>query len=772
VSPLSAPGEGGRWIGAPRRRVEDRPLLTGRGRFTDDLRRPGALRVVFVRSPHAHADIRRLDIGAAAAAPGVVRVVTAADVRHLGAFAVNPFFADMKVAPPPLLADGVVRAVGEPVAAVVAVSAALARDAADRVTVDYALRPPVVDVEAALAPGAPVIHPGLGTNRAFAGTWRTGDMAAARAAAARVVRLRVDQARLAAVPLEPRTVLAEWEPAAGELTVWTSTQAPFRARAELARILGLGEERVRVIAPDVGGGFGAKGATYREEVLVAWLALTLARPVGWTSTRAEDLLTTQQGRGARAEGALAVTADGRITGLEARIVVPLGAHAMVNAPGPARNHARTLPGAYVVPAVEIEVTGAYTTTPPTGPYRGAGRPEGIFLIERLMDEAARVLGLDPVEIRRRNLIPAGAFPYRTATGQVYDSGDYAAALDRALALADYARRRAEQARRRAAGEVTGLGLACYVEPAALGWESACVRVERTGAVTVITGASAHGQGHETVWAQVVADVLGVAPEVVRVLHGDTRGAPQGVGTFGSRSTALGGSAAYRAAERVRERARRLAAHLLEAAVDDVVAVDGGFQVAGMPTRRVGWAAVAELAYRGSGVPAGVEPGLEATVFFQAEGETWSFGTCLAAVDIDPDTGRVRLTGCVWVDDAGRVINPLLAEGQLHGGYAQGAGQALLEGLAYDGEGQLLTASLMDYALPRADDFPEPVLGATVTLSPRNPLGAKGLGEAGCIAVPAAVVNAVVDALAPFGVAHLDMPITPEKVWRVIRLGRR
>ncbi len=772
MSSLSAPGEAGRWIGAPRRRVEDRPLLTGRGRFTDDLRRPGALRVVFVRSPHAHADIRRLDIGAAAAAPGVVRVVTAADVRHLGAFAVNPFFADMKVAPPPLLADGVVRAVGEPVAAVVAVSAALARDAADRVTVDYALRPPVVDVEAALAPGAPVIHPGLGTNRAFAGTWRTGDMAAARAAAARVVRLRVDQARLAAVPLEPRTVLAEWEPAAGELTVWTSTQAPFRARAELARILGLGEERVRVIAPDVGGGFGAKGATYREEVLVAWLALTLAQPVGWTSTRAEDFLTTQQGRGARAEGALAVTADGRITGLEARIVVPLGAHAMVNAPGPARNHARTLPGAYVVPAVEIEVTGAYTTTPPTGPYRGAGRPEGIFLIERLMDEAARVLGLDPVEIRRRNLIPAGAFPYRTATGQVYDSGDYAAALDRALTLADYARRRAEQARRRAAGEVTGLGLACYVEPAALGWESACVRVERTGAVTVITGASPHGQGHETVWAQVVADVLGVAPEVVRVLHGDTRGAPQGVGTFGSRSTALGGSAAYRAAEQVRDRARRLAAHLLEAAVDDVVAVDGGFQVAGMPARRVGWAAVAELAYRGTGVPAGVEPGLEATVFFQAEGETWSFGTCLAAVDIDPDTGRVRLTGCVWVDDAGRVINPLLAEGQLHGGYAQGAGQALLEGLAYDGEGQLLTASLMDYALPRADDFPEPVLGATVTPSPRNPLGAKGLGEAGCIAVPAAVVNAVVDALAPFGVAHLDMPITPEKVWRVIRAGRR
>jgi carbon-monoxide dehydrogenase large subunit len=661
--------------------------------------------------------------------------------------------------------------VGEPVAAVVARTAAAARDAAERVRVEYDRLPAVVDAEAALADGAPLVHPALGTNRAFGAVWRAGDVAAARASAARVVRLRVEQPRLAAVPLEPRTILADWDAAAGELTVWTSTQVPFRVRAELALILGLGEERIRVIAPDVGGGFGAKGAAYRDEALVAWLALALGRPVRWVSTRAEDFLTTQQGRGARAEGTLCVAADGRITGLEARISVPVGARLMINGSGPARNHARTLPGAYVVPAVAIEVSGAYTTTPPTGPYRGAGRPEGIFLIERLVDEAARALGLDPAEIRRRNFVPPGAFPYRTATGQVYDSGDYAAALDRALERADYRGLRADQARRRARGEITGVGLAAYVEPAALGWESASVRVERTGAVTVVTGSSAHGQGHETTWAQIVADALGVAPDRVRVLHGDTRGAPQGIGTFGSRSTALGGSAAHRAAVEVRERARRLAARLLEAAVEDVVAADGGFHVAGWPARRVGWPAVADLAYRGQGVPDGAPPGLEATVFFQAEGETWSFGTCLATVDVDPDTGRVRLTRCVWVDDAGTVVNPLLAEGQLHGGYTQGAGQALLEGLVYDGEGQLRTATLMDYALPRADDFPEPVLDATVTPSPRNPLGAKGLGEAGCIALPPAIVNAVVDALAPFGVSHLDMPITAEKVWRLIQ-GRR
>jgi carbon-monoxide dehydrogenase large subunit len=485
------------------------------------------------------------------------------------------------------------------------------------------------------------------------------------------------------------------------------------------------------------------------------------------AARSEDLATTWHGRGARADGELAVDGGGRILGLRAKIRYPLGPQMMVNAAGSARNHGRTLPGPYVVDAVEIEAAAAYTTSGPIGPYRGAGRPEGNFLIERLMDEAARALRIDPAAIRRRNFIPAGAFPYRTATGNVYDSGDYRAAFDRALDRAGYDALRAEQTRRRARGDVVGVGLAAYVEPAALGWESGAVRVERTGEVTVVTGSSAHGQGHETTWAQIAADALGVDPERVRVLHGDTRGAPQGVGTFGSRSTALGGSAVWQASRQVRDKAQRIAAMLLEAAAADVVAADGGFQVAGMPSRRAMWAQIADAAHRGVRLPPGEAPGLEATVFFNAESEVWSFGACVVAVSVDRDTGQVRLDRCVWVDDAGTIVNPLLAEGQLHGSYCQGAGQALMEGVVYDADGQLLTASLMDYAVPRLGDFPEPELDKTVTPSPRNPLGAKGLGEAGCIAVPPAIVNAVVDALAPFGCTHLDMPVTAEKVWRVL-----
>jgi carbon-monoxide dehydrogenase large subunit len=755
------------------RRVEDRPLLTGRGRYTDDLRLPGALHVHFVRSPHAHARIVRLDVSAAQRAAGVVAVLTGADVRHLGAPSVNSFFpTTTRVAPHPILADGTVMAVGEPVVAVAAETALAARDAADLVEVDYEPLPPLVAPEEALDPGAPRLHPDVPGNCAFSHTWRAGDVQGAFAGAARVVRLRVEQPRLSSVHLEPRAAAALYDPATDELTVWVSTQVPFRVRSELARILGFPENRVRVIAPDVGGGFGAKGAAYRDEVVTAFLALTLRRPVRWTATRAEDIVSTQQGRGAIGEAELAVDADGRIRGLRARIVCSVGARLMLNGAGPARNYGRILPGAYVVPALEIDVRGAYTTTPSTGPYRGAGRPEGIFMIERLVDEAARALGMDPAEIRRRNFVPREAFPYRTLTGTVYDSGDYRAALERALERCDYARLRAEQAEARARGEVVGLGLACYVEPAAFGWESGSVRVERTGAVTVVTGSSAHGQGHETTWAQIVADALGVEPAAVRVRHGDTQGAPQGIGTFGSRSTALGGSAVFRAAAEVRDQARRVAARLLEAAPGDVVLADGTFQVAGVPSRRATWAEVAEAAYRGVRLPPGETPGLEATVFFHAEDEAWSFGAVVATVAIDPETGQVRLTRCVWVDDAGTIVNPLLAEGQLRGSYTQGAGQALLEGLVYDEQGQLVTASLMEYAVPRLGDFPEPELDKTVTPSPRNPLGAKGLGEAGCIAVPPAVVNAVVDALAPFGCTHLDMPITAEKVWRILARGRR
>jgi carbon-monoxide dehydrogenase large subunit len=421
-----------------------------------------------------------------------------------------------------------------------------------------------------------------------------------------------------------------------------------------------------------------------------------------------------------------------------------------------------------VPACDITVTGALTTTTPVAAYRGAGRPEACFFIERLMDAAARALGLDPAEIRRRNFIPSDRFPFRTVTGQVYDSGDYGKALELALAAADYTGLRREQAERRARGELVGVGVASYIEPAALGWESGSIKVERSGRVTAITGSSAHGQGHETTFAQIVADHLGVTPDEVAVVHGDTRAGPEGFGTFGSRSVALGGGALARVASDVREKGRRIAAKLLEAAVADVVNGHGGFHVVGLPQRRVTWKEVAGAAYAGGqALPAGETPGLESSTYFQPEGEVWSFGAVVCAVRIDRESGQLAVERLVWVDDAGTVINPLLAEGQLHGALAQGLGQALLEAVVYDRGGQLLTGTLMDYAIPRADAVPPVVLEKTHTPSPRNPLGAKGLGEAGCIAVPPAVVNAAVDALGPFGVTHLDMPLTPARLWAAI-----
>jgi aerobic carbon-monoxide dehydrogenase large subunit len=577
----------------------------------------------------------------------------------------------------------------------------------------------------------------------------------------------VQQQRLSGVPMEPRAALARWDPDTDELTMWTSTQAPFRIRSSLARMLGLDEARVRVIAPDVGGGFGVKGGPYREEVLVAWLARRLRRPVKWFSTRAEDILTTNHGRGGRSTGELALDGSGRIIGLRARIRQPLGSSLAVTVGGTPQNHGRCLPGPYLVEHVDIESVGVFTTTPPVGAYRGAGRPEAAFLIERLVDEAARTLRMDPAEIRRRNLIPAERFPFKTATGQVYDSGDYPSLLERTLAEADYAGLRRAQAERRARGEIVGVGVAAYVEPSGLGWESGLIRVEQTGAVLAITGSSAHGQGHQTTFAQIVADELGVSPDAVTVRHGDTHGAPQGIGTFGSRSTALGGSALALAARDVREKARRIAAGMLEAAVDDVVATNGGFGVVGAPGRTVAWARVAEFAYRGQGLPSGTDPGLEATRFFSPEGEVWSAGALVASVRVDRDTGTVTPERIVWVDDAGTIVNPLLADGQLEGSLAQGWGQVMMEDVTLDANGQVLAGTLMDYAIPRAGDVPHAEIGHAHSASPRNPLGAKGIGEAGTIGIPPVIVSAVVDALSPFGITHLDMPLTPEKVWRAL-----
>ncbi|TMQ20354.1 MAG: xanthine dehydrogenase family protein [Candidatus Rokuibacteriota bacterium] len=755
------------WVGRPLRRREDAPLVSGRGRFVDDVAVPGLTHLALVRSPHAHARVVGLDVERARKAPGVVDVVTAADLGVIPALPVNRLFRDMIVPPNPLLAGERVHAQGTPVAAVVAESAAAAGDAAALVAVEYGPLAGVAAAAVALAPGAPRIFEEAPGNRALGQAWRAGDPDRAFAQAASVVELTVEQNLVAGVPMETRGALATWDEAAGALTVWTSTQAPFRIRAEIARMLGLDEGRVRVIAPDVGGGFGVKGGPYREEPLVAWLARRVRRPVKWISTRQEDFLTTQHSRGARSTGALALDADGTIRGLRARIEAPLGAYLSFSASTNPRNHARCLPGAYAIGAVDIEVTGAITTTPPVGAYRGAGRPEAAFLIERLVDEAAHARGLDPAEVRRRNAIPREAFPFTTATGQIYDSGDYRAVLERALDAADYPALRRAHAERRRRGELVGVGLSLYVEPAALGWESGVVRVERTGTVTAITGSSPHGQGHETTFAQVVADHLGVEPDVVTVRHGDTLGAPHGSGTAGSRSTALGGGALVLAALDVREKGRRIAASLLEAAPDDVVAAPGGFHVVGAAARTLAWRAVADAAYRMGALPAGIEPGLEATRFFQAPGEVWSSGAFVVAVRLERETGVVVAERIVWVDDAGTIVNPLLADGQLEGSLAQAWGQILMEAIVFDRDGHLLTGTLMDYALPRADDVPVAEILHHDTPSPYNPLGAKGLGEAGTIGLPPAVVNAVVDALRPLGIRHVDMPLTPARIWTLI-----
>ncbi|MGH7389936.1 MAG: xanthine dehydrogenase family protein molybdopterin-binding subunit [Candidatus Rokuibacteriota bacterium] len=758
------------YVGRPMKRREDRRLLLGSGKFVDDLQPAGCLSVVLARSPHGHARVARLDVEAARKAPGVVAVVTGDEVRHLGLTAVNRGpIPDMKVPPHPVIAEGVVHATGVPVAAVAAETAPAAWDAAALIAVDYDELPAAAEPEAALSAGAPVLHGGIEGNRSFRRALKAGDPDAAFARAAHRVTLRVAQERISAVALEPRTVMASYDAVAEELTLWVSCQSPFRIRSEVARLLGLHESRVRVIAPDVGGGFGVKTGPYREEVLLAWLAVRLGRPLRWVATRREDFETTNHARGSVCESELALDAGGRILALRARIAAPLGASLMFAAPGSPWNHLRCLPGAYVVPACDITVDGALTSTAPVSAYRGAGRPEASFVIERLMDRAARALALDPADLRRRNLIPPDRFPYRTITGQVYDSGNYPEALERALAAADYPALRRAQETRRARGEVVGVGIASYVEPCALGWESGSVKVERSGRVTAITGSSAHGQGHETTFAQVVADALGVTPEDVTVVHGDTRRGPEGFGTHGSRSTALGGGALVEASVVVRDKGRRIAAKLLEAGVEDVVSARGGFHVIGAPQRTIAWREVAAAAYTGgAALPAGEPPGLESSSYFQPDGEAWSFGAVVAVVSIERETGRLVIESLVWVDDAGTIINPLLAEGQLHGGLAQGLGQALMEQIVYDARGQLLTGTLMDYAIPRADEVSPVTIEKMHTPSPRNPLGAKGLGEAGCIAIPPALVNAAVDALAPFGVTHVDMPLAPEKLWRLMR----
>ncbi len=778
-------------LGTSIRRREDPALITGRGRYTADLERPGMVHAVVVRSPHAHARLRGVDVTAAAAAPGVLAVYSGADVVASGVGGVVPtawLLPDLKTPPHPLLATEVVRHVGDGVAVVVAESVYAARDAAELVAVDYEPLPAVTDPRAATTEGAPQLYAEAPGNVAF--DWQLGDAAAvegAFAGAARTVELELRNNRLIPHAIEPRAALAEFDERRGALTLWMTSQNPHVHRLLLSLAsLGLPEHKIRVIAPEVGGGFGSKIHHYPDEALTAWCAMQLKRPVKWTATRSEANQTDAHGRDHRTRAALALDGDGRILGLRVRTHAAMGAYLSTFAPAvPTYLYGTLLSGQYDIPAIHVRVTGTFTNTAPVDAYRGAGRPEATFVVERLMDLAARETGLDPAELRRRNFVPPDAFPYQTQVALQYDSGNYEPALDRALEAVGYAELRAEQRRRREqGGKLLGIGLSSYIEACGLApsqvvgalgaqaglWESAKVRVHPTGTVTVYTGSSAHGQGHATTFAQIVADKLGIPVENVEVRHGDTDEVPFGMGTYGSRSAAVGGSAIAVSVDKVIAKGRRIAAHLLEAAENDVVFEEAKFFVRGAPAQSKAWGEVVLQAYLAHNLPDGVEAGLEETTFYNPANFTFPFGTHVAVVEVDPETGEVAIARYLAVDDCGNVINPMIVDGQLHGGIAQGLGQALWEEAVYDEGGQLLTGSLLDYALPRAHQLPSFELDRTVTPCPHNPLGVKGVGEAGAIASPAAMVNAVVDALAPHGVRHLDMPLTPEKVWRAIHSG--
>jgi carbon-monoxide dehydrogenase large subunit len=758
-------------VGARVRRREDPRLVTGSARYVDDLTLPGLAHLVFVRGYLASAEIASLDAGPALRAPGVLGIFSAKDFEGWPDFPVSGP-SRSRLPTRPLLARGRVRYQGEPLAIVVARSREEAVDAAELVQVDLRPLPAVIDPEAA-ATGGPLVHDALDSNVCYESRRVHGDVETAFAQAAHVVRARIRNQRVAGVPIEPRGVVAEYEPWARRLTVWASTQVPHSVRRRLASFLGLAQSAVRVVAPEVGGGFGAKLSVYPEELMVAWAAMRLDRPVKWIETRSEHMQATTHGRDQLHEMELALDDQGRLLGLRGRILADLGAYPM--GAELARLTRRIITGCYRMPAAQVDCVAVHTNKTPVAAYRGAGRPEAIFLIERLMDLAARRLGLDPVEIRKRNLIPPFSSPILNVMEEEYDSGDYAGALQRALHVFGYDEARAGQARARRSGELVGIGVACYLELAGFGpdsdlFESATVRVQPDGGVTVITGSSPHGQGHETAWAQIVSTELGVAMDTVTVLHGDTAAVPVGIGTFGSRSAAVGGTAVHVAARSVEEKARAIAAHLLEADPADVVRDTGRWHVRGVPSRAVTLPEVARLAY-GAGRPRELEAGLESTHYFQPQGMVVPFGAHLALVRIDPETGSVALERYVSIDDCGAVLNPLLVEGQVHGGLAQGLAQGLYEEVRYGPDGGLETGNLLTYMAPAASDLPSFTLDRTVTPTPRNPLGAKGVGEAATIGSTPAVVNAVLDALQPYGVLEIDPPCTPARVFEALRKAR-
>ena len=774
---MAIKGQTWRAFGQPVRRREDPKLITGSATYVDDLTLPGMTYMVVVRSPYAHARIRGVRSEAARSVPGVVAVLTAADIQGATTgplpyeFDLNLLLDAQDPARQVLAADKV-RHVGDPVMVVVAETRYAAHDAAALVEVDYEPLPAVVDPEAALADGAPLLFEEFGTNLAHRMVRDSGNVDEAFRAADRIVALRVVNQRQLPSPLETHGSVAEWRAGrpgdSGELTLWASTQMPHALRTRLAGLLDVRENKFRVIAPDVGGGFGNKIDITSGVTLTAIMAMRLGRPVKWIEERGENARSAAHGRGQTDEIEAAVMHDGRVTGLKVRAIYDLGAYYQYTTPLMGLVTGTMMPGPYDIPNIHFELVGVFTNKVPVGAYRGAGRPEATYLLECLMDEVAHALGHDPAEIRRRNFVSKETFPHTTALGLMLDSGDYEAALDRALEGAGYRQLKDEQQAARARGELMGVGLAAYVEICGFGpWESATVRVEASGLVTAYTGTSPHGQGTATTMAQIVADQLGADLDDIRVLHGDTASTPTGVGTFGSRSAAVGGVAMSLASGQVAEKAVRIAAHLLEASTEDIDITPDGYAIRGASQKCVSLAQIAGAAYGGN-VPHGDEPGLEATRFFQPEGVTCPFGVHIAVVAVDKDTGRVTLRRHIAVDDCGPVINPLIAEGQRHGGIAQGVSQALFEEVIYDEQGQLVTASLSDYAVPSASAFPMFELDRTETPSPLNPLGVKGIGEAPTIGSTPAVRNAILDALRPLGITHLDMAFTPHKVWRAMQ----
>src|ERR1700738_3555067 len=783
-------------IGTPVRRREDYRFLIGRGTYTDDINRPGQLYAYILRSPHARAGITEIDTATAQAAPGVVAVYTGEDMAADGVGGLpcgwqvhSKDGSPMAEPPHPVLAIDSVRHVGDPVAVVIADTLAQARGAGGLVSVDYVEERAVVDPVEALKPGAPQVRDEAPGNLCY--DWHLGDLAAVDAAigkAARVVKLDLTNNRLVPNAMEPRAAIGEYNRATREYTLYTTSQNPHVIRLLMgAFVLHLPEARLRVVAPDVGGGFGSKIYHHAEEAIVTWAAAKVKRPVRWTAERSESFMSDAHGRDHVTHVELALDGQAKFLALKVSTIANMGGYLSTFAPCiPPYLYGTLLAGTYTTPAIYVETKAVFTHTVPVDAYRGAGRPEATFLLERIVDLAADELGMDPAELRRRNFIAKDAYPYQTPVALQYDSGDYFATLDLALKASDVqgfeARRREAAAR----GKLRGLGIATYIEACGIApsavvgslgaraglFESAAVRVHAAGSVTVLTGSHSHGQGHETTFSQLVADSLGIPMESVEIVHGDTGKIPYGMGTYGSRSLAVGGSAIVKAMDKVVAKGRKIAAHLLEAAETDIEFKDGKFTVAGTD-RSKAFGEVALSAYVPHNYPLDkVEPGLDETAFYDPTNFTFPAGTHICEVEVDPETGVVRIVDFSACDDFGNIINPMIVEGQVHGGLEQGIGQALLECCVYDKEsGQLLTGSYMDYAIPRSDDLPSFKVATKVTPCTHNPLGAKGCGEAGAIGAPAALMNAVHDALAASGVKYLDMPATPHRVWQALQSAR-